>query len=70
LVPAAFPYPAGITNPNYYGGKLVNLSLGSEIGSKNKALIVQLIIPIYQYVNGVQPKEVMSINASWKITFN
>jgi len=58
LVNAPIPYPAGITNPNLYGGKKVNLRLGVLWKfSKNYAVGLEVGKPIYQNLNGPQPKE-------------
>lgn len=69
-VPGPFPYPAGITNPKFYGGRKVSASLGVSIGGGNSPLkgnSVDLEIgkPIYQNLNGVQPKEVLRFNIHW-----
>lgn len=58
-----FPYPASITNPNLFGGIKSTASIGikTPIGSKSKqALVIDLGIPIYQNLNGPQPK------ANWR----
>ena len=58
LVPAVFVYPAGITNPKYYGGKKVSLKTGFNWRlSQQYSLSMQISKPLYQYLNGPQPKE-------------
>ena len=51
-------YPAGITNPDLYGGKKVNARLGLLWKvSDDYRLTVELGQPVYQDLNGPQPKE-------------
>jgi hypothetical protein len=58
LVNSPFPYPAGITNPQLYGGKKINARLGLVWQlSKGYQLNVEIGKPVYQYLNGPQPKE-------------
>lgn len=58
LVNGPYPYPAGITNPNFYGGKKVKVGLGILCQvSKNYQINIELAKPIYQNLNGPQPKE-------------
>ncbi|GLR72645.1 transporter [Agaribacter marinus] len=53
-----FPYAASIINPNFYGGKKLKLSTGfSYRYSKNYTFTTKLSKPVYQYLNGPQPKE-------------
>jgi hypothetical protein len=53
-----FPYPAGITNPDLYGGHKVNALVGfSWKVSKGYRLNLEFGKPIYQSLNGPQPKE-------------
>ena len=58
LVPGEFEYPAGITNPDLYGGKKLNISLGLnwKINPQYR-LTVEYSTPLYQHLNGPQPKE-------------
>ncbi|MDO6840411.1 hypothetical protein Q4602_13075 [Paraglaciecola chathamensis] len=54
----AFPYPASITNPRLYGGKKVSAEMGVRWKfSETYALSVSFSKPIYQNLNGPQPKE-------------
>jgi hypothetical protein len=58
LVNGPFPYPAGITNPQFYGGKKINIRVGliTQL-SDNLRLNIEFGKPIYQNLNGPQPKE-------------
>ena len=65
LVPTAFPYPASITNPELFGGKKVDLGLGFIWRVVNDVrLTVEIGAPLYQNLNGPQPKE------NWQTTIN
>ncbi len=57
-------YPASITNPDLYGGKKISASLGLlwKI-TKDYQLNIALGKPIYQNLNGPQPKE------KWRSSF-
>jgi hypothetical protein len=58
LVNSPFPYPAGITNPDLYGGKKINLRLGLLWQLPSDFLFsVEIGKPVYQNLNGPQPKE-------------
>lgn len=58
LVDGAYPYPASITNPHFYGGKKVNIKVGLAWKfSESYRLTVELGKPIYQNLNGPQPSE-------------
>jgi hypothetical protein len=59
LVPTAFPFPAGVTNPNLYGGINTDLSLGLRIKLPQKRLYVELELgkPIYLDLNGPQNQQ-------------
>ena len=58
LVPAAFVYPASITNPKYFGGKKVSLKTGLNWRiNEHFSVNVEISKPLYQYLNGPQPKE-------------
>jgi len=69
IVPGPFPYPASITDPGNFGGEKVDITLGSEIGDTEHSFVVQIGMPIYQDLNGVQPKETVQINISWNDSF-
>ena len=59
------PYPASITNPDLFGGKKVNLGLGLLWRVVNDfRLTVEIGAPLYQNLNGPQPKE------NWQTTIN
>ena len=57
-------YPASITNPDLYGGKKISTSLGLlwKI-TEGYQLNMELSKPIYQHLNGPQPKE------KWRSSF-
>jgi hypothetical protein len=58
LVNGPFPYPAGITNPQLYGGKKINVRLGLIVQlSDDSRFNIQFGKPVYQNLNGPQPKE-------------
>lgn len=70
LVTAKFIYPAGITNPKYYGGKKLNAIFGSELQlNESQQLNFEIAIPLYQHLNGVQPKERLNASINWNIRF-
>ena len=53
-----FPYPASITNPKLYGGKKVSAQIGIRWQfSEFYALRAEFSKPVYQHLNGPQPKE-------------
>ena len=60
-----FPYPAGITNPKFYGGKKLNLVTGGDVFIGSQKYSIEIGIPIYQSLNGVQPKENLHFSLSW-----
>ncbi len=60
-----FPYPAGITNPQNYGGQKINLVVGSDIYIGKQVFTVELGAPIFQHLNGVQPKEYLHFSFNW-----
>jgi hypothetical protein len=54
----ATDYPASITNPDLYGGKKISTSLGLLWKvTDGYQLNMELSKPIYQHLNGPQPKE-------------
>jgi hypothetical protein len=58
LVNAPIPYPASITNPELYGGKKASLGLGLTWKlSEAYRLSLEVSKPLYQHLNGPQPKE-------------
>jgi hypothetical protein len=58
LVNSLFPYPAGITNPDLYGGKKINVRLGLLWKlSPDFLFSIEIGKPVYQKLNGPQPKE-------------
>ena len=70
LVPnPSYPYPAGITNPKFYGGQKVSAVVGSDIFVGAQKLSLELGLPIYQNLNGVQPKENTHFSLRWQSQF-
>ncbi|BDX08669.1 hypothetical protein MACH26_41900 [Planctobacterium marinum] len=58
LVAQTNPYPASITNPDLYGGKKLLASIGIRWRfSDAYSLGLEMAKPLYQYLNGPQPKE-------------
>jgi len=58
LVDAPFPYPASITNPDLYGGTTIGARIGlSWTIADNYRLVGEFGKPLYQYLNGPQPKQ-------------
>lgn len=53
-----FPYPASITNPDLYGGRKLSVRGGAywQINAQYQ-LSVELGRPVYQHLNGPQPRE-------------
>jgi hypothetical protein len=67
-------FPAPVTNPDLFGGKEIELRLGSKIkvnkGLQERfAVDVEYGLPIYQSLNGPQPKELGRIGLSATATF-
>lgn len=62
-----FPYPAAITNPNYYGGEKINATLGLELPIMNQLITMEVGKPIYQDLNGVQNDEEMYFSINWDL---
>lgn len=68
------PYPAPVTNPNAFGGTkllaLPGLRLSYPKGwLKGQYINIEGGVPIYQYLNGPQPKEEWRISASISLNF-
>lgn len=57
-VDAPIPYPAGITNPALYGGRKLSARAGFtwRVGG-NFSITAEFGKPLYQHLNGPQPKE-------------
>lgn len=71
-VPAAFPYPASITNPANYGGTKINLSAIVKVCPKKDCKVSfsgEYGEPIYQNLNGIQPKDRRFLSASAAVKF-
>lgn len=70
LVPGAFPFPASITNPEFYGGHKISTSFGIEVtphfGSfSNHSFGFSYSMPVYQNLNGPQVEEDDRISVNW-----
>ncbi len=67
-VSGAFPYPASITNPELFGGRQADVKLGVTwlpgVESGRHALTAEVGMPVYQHLNGPQPRE------SWQLRLN
>jgi hypothetical protein len=67
LVPhPKFKYPAGITNPAFYGGRKFNLVTGADIFFATQKFTIEIGIPVSQNLHGVQPKETVHFSLSWQ----
>ncbi|MFT2092426.1 hypothetical protein [Paraglaciecola sp. 2405UD69-4] len=54
----AFPYAAGIVNPDLYGGKKLSVTAGGVWSYKDSFSFTSHVSkPVYQHLNGPQPKE-------------
>ncbi len=67
-------YPAPVADPNKFGGEKVNFVIGSKFNFNNKYLKgqsfeIDAAAPIYQSLNGPQPKEQWRFNLAWKMNF-
>jgi len=70
LVPnPAFPYPAGITNPDNYGGQRITIATGGDIMLGTQKYSLEIGLPVYQRLNGVQPKENIHFSLHWRARF-
>lgn len=70
LVPAAFPYPAPVTNPTLYGGRQANIGLGLSIPVwGGQYLDLDYAKPIYQSLNGPQVSEDYRSSVSMSFSF-
>ncbi len=75
LVPGDFPYPAAITDPDNFGGKTVNLSLGILFSPKKTdkmrkyGLSFEVGKPLYQSLNGIQLKQHLQVSMQWHLNF-
>ena len=72
LVPMAFPFPASITNPANYGGEKIHAAFNvATCFSKNCNVTFtgEVGVPIYQNLNGVQPKDRYTIAFTTSIQF-
>lgn len=71
----AFPYPASITNPDLFGGSQLDAKLGiawfSGVGGPGAegrhALTAEVGVPVYQSLNGPQPRETWQLRLSYDL---
>ncbi len=71
-VPAAFPYPASITNPDNYGGEKINISAILKVCPENDCRVSftgEYGEPLFQNLNGIQPKDRRYASVSAAIKF-
>lgn len=80
LVPGPFPFPAPVTNPNFFGGTKISILAGVRLswptGFLKDSFIARLLRqhsieievgpPIYQSLNGPQPEEDLWLSLSWQ----
>jgi hypothetical protein len=64
------PFPAAVTDPDKFGGKKINVLFGatffrSRSFLKGNSLKIEAGFPIYQSLNGPQPKEIWRFGTSW-----
>ncbi len=68
------PYPAPVTNPNAFGGTKILALPGIRLSYpkgwfRGQYIEVEGGVPVYQYLNGPQPKEDWRINVSLTLNF-
>lgn len=71
-VPSAFKYPASITDSSNYGGDSATLSVNAKICPSyncNTSFSVEFSEPVYQNLNGIQPKVRGNFSAGASIKF-
>ncbi|QOL24753.1 hypothetical protein LP316_10465 [Thalassotalea sp. LPB0316] len=68
-VPGQFPYPAGITDPDNYGGQQINVSAGVDAYFGDQRANINLVLPVYYNLNGVQPKQKLGVSLQWHQQF-
>lgn len=69
-----YPYPAAVTNPDYFGGTKFITQFGLRLKDpkgllKNTFLELEAGLPIYQRLNGPQPSENWRMSASFVLNF-
>ena len=72
LVPAAFPFPASITDPSNFGGEKINTSFTLRSCTTQRckySITAEVGKPIYQHLNGVQPKERFNLSVTAGVQF-
>ncbi|MGJ8649454.1 MAG: transporter [Opitutaceae bacterium] len=70
----AFPYPAAVTNPKYFGGEKLLAQIGLRLRDpsgrlENSFLEVEAGMPFYERLNGPQPSESWRFSASIVLNF-
>ena len=64
LVPGPFPFSTAITNPDFYGGNNINLSLLMKVCNSDthckKYADLEFTKPVYRSMTGIQPKKITS----------
>lgn len=68
-VPGNFPYPAGITDPSNYGGQQINLSANLLAYLGDQQANIEVTLPVYHDLNGVQPKQKLGFSIQWHQQF-
>lgn len=72
LIPGPFPFPAGITNPDNYGGTKVKLAAIIKICPEKDCKVSftgEYGVPLHQNLNGVQPQDRSYGSFSANLTF-
>ena len=64
------PYPANVTDPSKFGGQKIQAVLGATVrrpggALDGHALELEWGLPVYQDLNGPQPKEVWRLGVGW-----
>jgi hypothetical protein len=68
------PYPAAVTDPSKFGDEKVHVLFGATFSRssgplKRHMLQIEAGLPIYQSLNGPQPKEIWRFSTSWNWSF-
>ena len=63
-------FPAPVTNPALFGGQELALGIGGKIPlTESMSLQISYDIPVYQNLNGPQPKEFGRFDLGWSWGF-
>lgn len=74
-VPPEFPFPAAVTDPSKFGGDKLVATLGVSFSAPDDHMLEHQSLqldwggPVYQSLNGPQPKEVWRFRGGWKGRF-